>query len=190
MSRDFEELLASLNAARVRYVIGGAHALAFHARPRATKDLDVFVDPTPANARRLVSALAAFFGGSAPSYVDEATILDPDTIIQLGVAPVRVDIISRFATISFREAWRDSVVAPFGAVPARYLSREHLIAEKSRWTPPGPCGPRRAAPLQRPAQQRQEAQALSPLRGPCLGRTSAALRTRPRTPASACGAAP
>lgn len=136
MSRDFEELLAALDADRVRYVIGGAHALAFHARPRATRDLDVFVDPTPANARRLIAALARFFGGRAPSYVDEASILDPEIIIQLGVAPVRVALLSHFATITFREAWRDSVRGSFGSVPARYLSREHLIAEKEHFGRP------------------------------------------------------
>ena len=56
MSQDFEELLASLNARKVRYLIGGAHALALHARPRATKDLDLFVAPTRANAERFVKA--------------------------------------------------------------------------------------------------------------------------------------
>lgn len=59
MSRDFEELLVSFSAANVRYLIGGAHALALHARPRATKDLDLFVDPTKVNAKRSRRALAA-----------------------------------------------------------------------------------------------------------------------------------
>jgi hypothetical protein len=127
---DFEELLASLNAAGVRYIVGGAHALAYHARPRATKDLDVFVDPTKANARRTIRAIQAFFGGTAPSYVSESALLDPDTIIQLGVAPLRIDLLSAFGTMDFKQAWRASVKAHFGQVETRYLSREHLIAEK------------------------------------------------------------
>lgn len=130
MSRDFEELLESFNDAGVRYLIGGAHALALHARPRATKDLDVFIAPTHANARRLLVALGKFFGGSPPSYVTVDAVLDPDTIIQLGVAPVRVDILSAFGTLTFREAWKQRYPAAFGSVPASYLSREHLIAEK------------------------------------------------------------
>jgi hypothetical protein len=130
VSRDFEELLASFNDAGVKYLIGGAHALALYARPRATKDLDVFVEPTKANARRLLVALGTFFGGSPPSYVTVEAVLDPDTIIQLGVAPVRVDILSAFGTLTFREVWKHRCRAAFGSVPASYLSREHLIAEK------------------------------------------------------------
>jgi hypothetical protein len=130
VSQDFEELLESFNARRVRYLIGGAHALALHARPRATKDLDLFVAPTRANAERCIQALAAFFGGSAPSYVTVEALVDPDSIVQLGVAPVRVDIISHFGTLGFAEAWRTRVDARFGSVPAHYLGREQLIQEK------------------------------------------------------------
>ena len=79
MSRDFEELLESFNAAGVRYLIGGAHALALHARPRATKDLDVFIDPTRTNARRVIAGLSSFFDGSAPSYVTEEALLGPES---------------------------------------------------------------------------------------------------------------
>lgn len=130
MSQDFEELLGSLNARKVRYLIGGAHALAFHARPRATKYLDLFVAPTRANAERFVNALSDFFGGRAPSYVSIETLLDPNLIVQLGVAPVRVDVLSHFGTLTFAEAWRTRVDAKFGSVDAHYLGREQLIAEK------------------------------------------------------------
>ena len=131
MSQDFEELLESLNARKVRYLIGGAHALAFHARPRATKDLDLFVAPTRANAERFVRALSDFFGGPAPSYVSVKTLLDPKLIVQLGVAPVRVDVLSHFGTLTFAEAWRTRVDARFGSVDAHYLGRDQLIAEKT-----------------------------------------------------------
>jgi hypothetical protein len=136
VSQDFEELLESLNANRVRYLIGGAHALAFHGRPRATKDLDLFVAPTVANAKRFIDALAHFFGGSAPSYVTTKALLDPNLIIQLGVAPVRVDVLSHFATLSFAQAWRTRVDARFGAVDAHYLGRDALIAEKRHFDRP------------------------------------------------------
>ncbi len=131
MSRDFEELLESLNARKVRYLIGGAHALALHARPRATKDLDLFVSPTRPNAKRCIQALSDFFGGSAPSYVSIETLLDPNLIVQLGVAPVRVDLLSHFGTLSFAEAWKSRVDAKFGSVATHYLGREQLIAEKT-----------------------------------------------------------
>jgi hypothetical protein len=72
--QDFEELLASLNDANVKYLIGGAHALALHARPRATKDLDLFIDPTKTNARRLISALTVFFGTAPPQATSPSTL--------------------------------------------------------------------------------------------------------------------
>ncbi len=136
MSQDFEELLESLNSRKVRYLIGGAHALALHARPRATKDLDVFVAPTRANAERFIKALADFFGGAPPSYVSVKTLLDPNLIVQLGVAPMRVDVLSHFGTLSFAEAWRTRVNAKFGAIDAHYLGREQLIAEKTHFDRP------------------------------------------------------
>lgn len=136
VSHDFEELLESLNVRRVRYLIGGAHALALHARPRATKDLDLFVAPTTANSKRFILALGDFFGGAAPSYVTVDALLDPELIIQLGVAPVRVDVLSHFATLSFSEAWRTRVDAKFGTVDAHYLGRAQLIAEKQHFDRP------------------------------------------------------
>ncbi len=66
--RDYEEFIAALNAHGVRYLVVGAHAVALHARPRATKDLDVLIDPTPANARKALNALRAFFGGADLGY--------------------------------------------------------------------------------------------------------------------------
>ena len=63
-SRDYEEFLASLNAHGARYLLVGAHAVAHHARPRATKDLDVYVEPTTENAERVLAAIGDFFGGA------------------------------------------------------------------------------------------------------------------------------
>lgn len=130
MCQDFEELLASFHSRSVRYLIGGAHALALHGRPRATKDLDLFIDPTRTNAERTVRALGDFFGGRAPSYVSVEALIDRASIVQLGVAPIRVDLISTFGTLTFRQAWAKRVDAHFGKVPAHFLCRAHLIAEK------------------------------------------------------------
>ena len=128
---DFEEFIGALNGRGVRYLIIGAHAVALHARPRATKDLDVYVDPTRANARRLRAALGDFFGGTPPGYAD-SDLLDPDAVIELGVAPVRIDILSRIAGFeSFSTAWRHHLDAPFGGVVAHYVSLEDLIVAKA-----------------------------------------------------------
>jgi len=144
VSHDFEELLESLNARRVRYLIGGAHALALHPRPRATKNLDLFVAPTAANSKRFILALGDFFGGTAPSCVTVDALLDPKLIVQLGVAPVRVDVLSHFATLSFSELLRSLANAGRRQV---WDGRRALP-----WSCPAHC---RKAPLRSAARSRR-----------------------------------
>ena len=95
---DYEEFIACLNDHRVKYLIVGAHALAYHARPRATKDLDIFIDSTSENAQRVLTALDAFFKTEIGYKVEDLT--NPGTIIQLGVAPVRIDLMTQVSGVS------------------------------------------------------------------------------------------
>lgn len=128
-SRDYEEFVESLNASGVRYLIVGAHAVAFHARPRATKDLDVFIEPFPDNAERVLAAIRAFLGSDLG--LTPADLTTPGSIIQLGVAPSRIDLLSRLAgKQDFQSAWESRVDAKFGEVDAHYLSLDDLIQEK------------------------------------------------------------
>lgn len=128
--RDFEEFLASCNAHGVRYLVVGAHAVAFHSRPRATKYLDVYVEPTAENAERLLAAIREFFGGADLGFTDE-DVTELDTVLQLGVAPVRIDLLSSLSGIeSFDRAWRQREDARYGAVNTHYLSLDDLISAK------------------------------------------------------------
>lgn len=129
-SRDYEEFLESFNGHGVRYLVIGAHAVAFHARPRATKDLGLLVEPTVENAQRALAAIRDFFGGSDLGLtVDDLT--DPDSIIQLGVAPSRIDLLSSLAAVSdFDSLWSARVHGRFSDVGTQYLSLEDLILEK------------------------------------------------------------
>lgn len=128
---DFEEFLASLNEHRVRYLIVGGYAVGFHARPRATKDIDVLVDRSPANARRTRAALSAFLGTEAPN-ITEAKLVDPRTLIVLGVAPVRIDILTSIDGVpSFGAAWKRRVEGSYGAAAAHFISLDDLIVSKS-----------------------------------------------------------
>jgi hypothetical protein len=130
-SRDYEEFIGALNAHGVRYLIIGAHAVALHARPRATKDLDILIDPTPANARKVLAALRDFFGGADTGYT-EADLTDPRWIIQLGVAPTRIDLVSAIPGLrDFDTAWRHRVDARFGSEAACYLGLDDLISAKT-----------------------------------------------------------
>ena len=81
-SHDYEEFIAALNAHGARYLVVGAHAVAFHARPRATKDLDILIESTAGNARKVLDALRDFFGGADLGYTVE-DLTTPDWIIQL-----------------------------------------------------------------------------------------------------------
>lgn len=128
--RDFEEFLASCNAHEVRYLVVGAHAVAFHARPRATKDLDILVEPSFENGERLLDAIREFFGGSDMGFTAE-DVAELDSVLQLGVEPVRIDLLSSISGVdSFQDAWERRVDALYGDVEAHFLSLEDLIAAK------------------------------------------------------------
>jgi|SRR6185295_7222346 len=128
-SRDYEEFIESLNASGARYLIVGAHAVAFYARPRATKDLDLFIEPTPENAARVLEAIRTFLDSDLGLTVEDLTT--PGRIVQLGVAPARIDLLSRLSgNRDFSDAWNARVDAKFGDVDAHYLSLGDLIEEK------------------------------------------------------------
>ena len=129
-SHDYEEFIAAFNAHGVRYLLVGAHAVAFHGRPRATKDLDILIEATPTNARKVLAALREFFGGSELGYTVEE-LIDPRWIIQLGVAPTRIDLASEIPGCpGFEALWKNRVEARFGGVRAHYLGLDDLIRAK------------------------------------------------------------
>jgi hypothetical protein len=128
--RDFEEFLESFHETGVRYLVVGAHAVAFHARPRATKDLDLLIDPSPDNVERVLQAIRRFFGGSDLGLCVE-DLTDPDAVVQLGVAPVRIDLLCSLSGVAgFQAVWENRVEGRFGNVRASFLSLDDLIEEK------------------------------------------------------------
>jgi hypothetical protein len=128
-NHDFRELLAEFNVQRVEYIVVGAHALAAHGQIRATKDLDVWVKPDAANAARVLAALQAF--GAALHGLTEEDLSTPGVVFQMGVPPVRIDILTVIDGVSFDEAWPERVQTKFAGVPTAVLSRKHLIKNKS-----------------------------------------------------------
>lgn len=124
---DFRDLVAAFNARQVEFVIVGAFALAHHARPRATGDLDLWIRPTPENAERVLAALNDFGFGSLP--LTAADILS-GKVVQLGYPPVRVDLLTDLDGLTADEVWKGRIGSRFGDQPASYLSRECLIRNK------------------------------------------------------------
>ena len=125
---DFKELLELFNSHKVEYLIVGGYALAFHGAPRVTGDIDLFVHPAPENARRILAALAEFGFESLALSVDELT--KPGMVVQLGVPPVRIDIITRVTGVSWEKADAAKVPGHYGDIPVHFISRDDFIANK------------------------------------------------------------
>jgi len=127
-SSDFEDLLACLNALSVKSIVVGGHALAFHGHPRFTKDLDVLIEPTEANAARLIAALGTFgFGDVGLSASDFSS---PGKIVQLGFPPNRIDLLTCIDGVSFEDAWAGRASGLFGKEPVMYLGRAEFLKNK------------------------------------------------------------
>lgn len=125
---DFRDLLALLNEHKVEYLIVGGYALAFHGAPRFTGDIDIFVRPSSENASRVLEALAAF-GFRFPN-LTVADFQNPDKVVQLGVPPVRIDIITSISGVSWEEAEAAKEPGSFGDVPVSYIGRREYIKNK------------------------------------------------------------
>ena len=128
MNPDFVDLLRAFAAADVRFMIVGAYALAVHGRPRATGDLDVWIDATPENAPRVMQALAAF--GAPLGEITEADFAGPGVVYQMGVPPARIDILTELTGLTFEQAWRDRIRRPFGEIEVDFLNRASFLRNK------------------------------------------------------------
>lgn len=128
MNQDFKDLLAEFNARQVEYLIVGAYALAAHGHVRATQDLDVWVRPDPDNARRVIEALRAF--GAPLHDLTEQDLSTPGLIFQVGVEPVRIDVLTVIDGVQFDEAWSERINSKYADQPVSVISRAHLIKNK------------------------------------------------------------
>ncbi len=125
---DFRELLALFNEQKVEYLIVGGYALAFHGAPRYTGDLDILVRADPANAQRILKALALFGFGSMN--LTAADFESPEQVIQLGEPPVRIDLITSITGVSWEEALSGRVSGNYDDIPVYFLGRESFIRNK------------------------------------------------------------
>lgn len=128
MNEDFRDLLRALRDAEVRYLVVGAYAVSYHAAPRATADLDVWVEPTPDNASRVLAALAAFGAPAGQLAIDDLT--SDDLVYQIGVAPRRIDLMTGITGVTFAEAWVSRAEAEYGGVRFPLIGLDALIRNK------------------------------------------------------------
>ncbi|HEX9700779.1 MAG TPA: hypothetical protein VGD06_15085 [Acidobacteriota bacterium] len=130
MNEDFTDFLAALIAAGARFLVVGAHALAVHGVPRATGDLDIWIEATPDNASRVWAALEDF---GAPLQAIQVTVDDlvqADRVVQIGLPPRRIDLITEVSGVEFGEAWEARSEQTVGSLEVPFLGRAHLVRNK------------------------------------------------------------
>lgn len=128
VQQDFRDLLALFNKHGIDYLVVGGYALAVHGAPRYTGDLDVFVMPDPANAGRIMRALAEFGFGSAG--LTPADFEQEGKVVQLGFPPARVDIITSITGVTWEQARSGRMEGHFGDLMVYYIGRKEFIANK------------------------------------------------------------
>lgn len=127
-SQDYEDLFKVLNAHKIKYLVVGAHAVTFYTVPRFTKDLDVWIPPALNDAAQVCNALKAF--GAPLRDLTVKDFEDPSTILQIGVAPVRIDIMLDVPGISWEQAWKHRRKSRYGKAPVHVLGFSELIQAK------------------------------------------------------------
>jgi len=128
VNSDFSDLLNLLNANNVKYLIIGGYALVQYAEPRYTKDLDIWIQADPENAKAVYKALKDF--GAPLTGMTEADFAEEGYFYQMGRPPLRVDILMGIPGLEFRQAWENRVVVDFDGLSVKFISKDDLIVSK------------------------------------------------------------
>ncbi len=130
MNKDFEDFLRALVEGGARFLVVGAHALAVHGVPRATGDLDVWIARDEENVELVWRALKTFGAPTEALGVTRDDLLTPDMVVQLGMPPRRIDLMTGLTGIGFEDAWEERVLVTVGSVEVPFIGREALLANK------------------------------------------------------------
>ena len=130
MNQDFLDLLTALVQAGARFLVVGAHAMAVHGVPRATGDLDVWIARDAENADRVFAALARFGAPLAGLGISRDDLLRANEVLQLGLPPRRIDVLTSISGVSFDEAYPDRVTRVVGGLAIPFLGRAALVRNK------------------------------------------------------------
>jgi hypothetical protein len=121
-------MLSAFIAEDVEFLVVGAYALAAHGFPRATGDLDCWIRRSPANAARVMRALAAF--GAPIDQITDADLSAPDLVVQLGVEPGRIDLLTSIDGVDFDDAWPGRLVATIDGLRLPLIGLDDLVRTK------------------------------------------------------------
>lgn len=128
LHQDYKELLQLLNENQVEYVIVGGYAMAFYGVPRTTKDIDILINPSVANIKRIIKVLDQF--GFSSLELTEEELTKRYAIIQLGYAPVRIDIVNEIDGVETETVIKNSTTGKFGNIEVPFIGRDELIKNK------------------------------------------------------------
>ncbi len=128
LNNDYRDILHALNTEKVEYLLVGAYAMAAYGYPRATMDIDIWINPSPDNADAVLRALAQF--GAPLHNLTREDLQKNDTIFQIGVAPRRIDLITSVSGLRFEDAFARSTQVEMDGILVPILSLDDLIVNK------------------------------------------------------------
>lgn len=126
----YRELLQVLNELEVQYLIVGGYAVMKYTEPQYTKDLDLWINNSQQNSLRVFEALKKFGAPLESDGITPPTFTQPKLTYQIGVAPVRVDILTEITAVEFSAAWKNRVQGTVFGIPVHFISLDHLITNK------------------------------------------------------------
>lgn len=127
--QDLKEFIELLNENGVEYLVVGGYAASFHSRPRYTKDIDIWINPTKTNAKKVKRVLDKF--GFENIDISTEDLMKKDQFIQLGYAPIRIDLITELIGLKFNDAYKHSIEGTYGSIKkVKYISSDDLITNK------------------------------------------------------------
>jgi len=126
----YRELLQLLNEFQVEYLIVGGFAVMKYGEPRYTKDLDVWIHNSVQNSYRVVEALKKFGAPLDHDGVTAETFTEKQVVYQIGIAPVRIDILTEITGVEFPHAWTNKIASTFFGVPVHFISLDDLLTNK------------------------------------------------------------
>jgi len=130
VNEDFTDFLAALIAAEARFLVVGAHALAVHGVPRATGDLDIWIEATPDNASRVWAALQEFGAPVESIGLGVDDLSQPDRVVQIGLPPRRIDLMTEISGVEFEAAWASRLTQAIASLEIPFLGRAHFVRNK------------------------------------------------------------
>ena len=125
----YTELLQLLNESEVEYLIIGGFAVMKYGEPRYTKDLDIWVHNSTQNSERVAEALKKFGAPLEHDQISAKTFTEP-VVYQIGIAPVRIDVLTEITGVKFADAWKRRVPSTFFGVPVNFISLDDLVTNK------------------------------------------------------------